>query len=332
MSTEWYPIKFTPIYGEFSWGGTLLQQYYQRDVPVLTTPIGESYEIIDDDSRQSIVENGPHRGKGLRELITSDAAGLVGDRFSAVAPFPLLVKYIDTAKRLPLQVHPDAALCHHISDARPNTKIWYVINSWEQARIMAGIKRQFTQQIFRSRVRTPDVEKMVQSFPSEPGDAYFMAPGRIHALDAGNLVLSIEQSGGTTYELTNWQFDNTSEVTADTEIESGLSCVQFQDRTLARIRGESTHVQRNRKIQLVRNCPAFSIDELRLVNDYHDRTDGSSFHILTTINGSVLVTSNNYSVELEYGRSCLIPAAVGAYTVVPQTDSLNMLKVARRTN
>ena len=51
------------------WGGRRLQEFYGKKLPA-GRPIGESWEIVDRPEAQSVVRNGPLRGKTLHELWT----------------------------------------------------------------------------------------------------------------------------------------------------------------------------------------------------------------------------------------------------------------------
>ena len=331
MSNGWYPILFLPIYKEFSWGGYLLEEHYGRTLPKSGVPIGESYELIDHGELQSIVENGDHRGKTLHDLTLSASSEFVGSRHSVADPFPLVVKYINTEKRLPLQVHPDHTMSSQIQQAKPNSKMWYVVASRRRAKILVGIKRNCTQQQFLSRVGTPEIESVIQSFPSQSGDAYFISGGRVHAIDAGNLILSIEQNSDISYVVSDWGLDKPiSESASSPSPDLALRCIQFQDRTLARIRGESSLVNRNRKIPIITTCPFFTVDDLRLVYDLHDYTDGTTFHLLTAVDGKITVGSHSHPVEVEKGRSCYVPAALGHYAIKPVNASTRVLKTTLR--
>ena len=333
MSNGWYPILFLPIYKNFSWGGSLLEEHYSRKLPTSEMSVGESCELIDQGETQSIVENGDFKGKTLHDLTLSAPAEFVGLRHGLNQPFPLVIKYINAEKRLPLQVHPDHTISSRIQQAKPNNKMWYVIASRRRAKILVGIKRNCTQQQFLSRVGTSEIETVIQSFPSQTGDAYFISGGRVHAIDAGNLLLSIEQNSDTTYIISNWELGKSnSETVSSSTLELALRCIQFQDRTLARIRGESSLVNRNRKIPIIATCPFFTVDDIRLVQDLHDYTDGTTFHLLVPIDGKITVGSRNHSVEVEKGRICYIPAALGHYSIKPVNTSTKVLKITLRVD
>ena len=141
MSNGWYPILFIPIYKELDWGGRLLEEHYGRTLPSSTKSVAEAYELIDQPGLQSTVENGDLQGKTIHELIQTAPAEFVGARHQHVHAFPLLVKFINAEKRLPLQVHPDHTSSNRIAQSKPNSKMWYVIASRRKAKVLVGIKR-----------------------------------------------------------------------------------------------------------------------------------------------------------------------------------------------
>ena len=310
----------------------MLNEHYGRPRSASSGTVGESYELVDHEQFQSVVENGHFRGKTVRELTQANPHEFVGARQAFTQSFPLVVKYIDAGKRQPLQVHPDHMISERIESAKPNSKMWYVITSTPKAKILVGIKRHCTQQQFLGRVGTPEIESVIQAFPSQQGDAYFIAGGRIHAADAGNLILSVEQNDGTTYLVSDWGLNKSKHEIPSSIRELALRCIHFQDRTLARIRGESGLVNRNRKIPIITTCPFFTIDDIRLVYKLHDHTDGSTFHLLTAIDNGITVVTKEHTVEVEKGRSCYLPAVLGQYSIEPENVPTKVLKTTLRVD
>ena len=156
--------------------------------------------------------------------------------------------------------------------------------------------------------------------------------GRVHTIDAGNLILSVEQNNNATYVVSDWELAKSERETASPQLELALRCIHFQDRTLARIRGESSLVNRNRKIPIITTCPFFTVDDVRLVQELHEYTDGSTFHLITAIDGDVTIESQSRSVGVEKGRSCYIPAALGHYSINPIHSSTKVLKTTLRVD
>ena len=44
-TTKLYPLKFQPLYMERIWGGTLMSEHLNRQLPAHSDPIGEAWEI-----------------------------------------------------------------------------------------------------------------------------------------------------------------------------------------------------------------------------------------------------------------------------------------------
>src|SRR5580658_6188717 len=71
-----YPYKFTPNLVERVWGGNALE-HYGKSVPP-GKRVGESWEISDRDDVQSVISNGPDKGKTLRQQIEAHGTQLLG--------------------------------------------------------------------------------------------------------------------------------------------------------------------------------------------------------------------------------------------------------------
>ena len=64
------PITFKQLYMERVWGGRELERVYGRQLPDPAQPFGESWEIVDREGEQSVVDEGPLAGTSLHELWT----------------------------------------------------------------------------------------------------------------------------------------------------------------------------------------------------------------------------------------------------------------------
>ena len=62
------PLTFKPLYMERVWGGRELERIYGRELPTAHLPYGESWEIVDREAEQSIVDEGEFAGMSLHQL------------------------------------------------------------------------------------------------------------------------------------------------------------------------------------------------------------------------------------------------------------------------
>jgi len=312
MDSTLYPMLFEPVYKDIMWGGTKMAGL-GRDLPELENPIAESWEITDRDNGQSVIENGEYAGKTLRDLIEMSPTSVVGPKHKADQPFPLLIKIIDAAQRLSLQVHPNEESCKILEGAEPKTEMWYVLDSDANADIFAGLKASATKQNFLEKMADPAVEDLLQSFPSRKGDAYFIPAGRIHAIGAGNLIYEVQQNSFTTYRVSDWGRVGKDGTPRELHVDEALQSIHFTDRMQPRIAGDCSAITRNKRNHLITNCPFFTVEELRLTGTFCDDTKQQSFHTLFSTGADFEIAYDGGTVKVPGCRSVLIPASLGAY-------------------
>ncbi|WP_369524059.1 type I phosphomannose isomerase catalytic subunit, partial [Paramuribaculum intestinale] len=123
------PLKFTPILKSVVWGGEKIAPF--KGIVTDQKNIGESWEISGVRGNESVVVNGPDAGLTLTRMIEKYGADLVGShvykRFGNT--FPLLIKIIDAAGDLSLQVHPDDELARRRHNSLGKTEMWYIVDT-----------------------------------------------------------------------------------------------------------------------------------------------------------------------------------------------------------
>jgi mannose-6-phosphate isomerase len=195
-------LCFHPLYQERVWGGRVLETALGRDLPA-GRPIGESWEIVDRPEAQSVVRGGVADGLTFRELAAIYGPDLMGPEWPADRPFPILVKWLDCRERLSLQVHPPAEVAPELG-GEPKTENWYIAHTAPGAELIVGLRRGVTRGQFEQAISTSDLEACVHRFPVAEGDSILVHSGQIHAIDAGNLILEIQQNSDTTYRVYDW--------------------------------------------------------------------------------------------------------------------------------
>jgi len=195
-------FQFQPPYQERVWGGRDLQRELGRALPG-ANPIGESWELVDRTGEQSVVAGGPFAGLTLRELLTRQAADVMGPGWPAARPFPILVKWLDCRERLSLQIHPPASVAAGLG-GEPKTENWYLVRTSPGAAVLAGLKPGVTVASFAAALTAGTAEACVERLPVQPGDSLLIRSGVMHAIDAGCLILEIQQNSDTTYRVYDW--------------------------------------------------------------------------------------------------------------------------------
>jgi len=145
------PLTFEPIFMERMWGGRRFETKFGKKLPPKIR-IGESWEIVDRPEAQSVVRDGPLRGKTLHELWTQHRQELFGGVADS-ARFPLLIKLLDANQKLSLQVHPTEKVAAKLG-GEPKTESWYVAAADPDAGLFVGLKEAMTRAQFEAALRS----------------------------------------------------------------------------------------------------------------------------------------------------------------------------------
>jgi len=243
-------LRFQPLYQERVWGGRALDSSLGRALPA-GGPIGESWEIVDRPEAQSIVRGGPYAGRTLRELILAEGRALLGPDYPVEKPFPVLIKWLDCQERLSLQVHPPKSVAAELK-GEPKTENWYIAEAVPGARLIVGLRRGVTRALFEKALQDNTLEDCIHSFPVEAGDSIFVESGRLHAIDAGNLILEIQQNSDTTYRVYDWGRMGLDGKPRQMHVSQSLKSIQWDDFEPAPLKG-------SRQNAVIARCAEFSI-------------------------------------------------------------------------
>jgi mannose-6-phosphate isomerase len=300
-------IRFKPLYKERVWGGRgLASKLGRKDVPGgADDPVGESWEVVDRPEDQSVVRGGPYDGLTLRQLIENHPAEIMGTDWPLHQPFPILVKWLDCRERLSLQVHPPAAVAAELG-GEPKTENWYIADSEPGAALLVGLKQGVTRNEFEKALQAGERERLVHRVEVESGDSMFVYSGRLHAIDAGNLILEIQQNSDTTYRVYDWGRMGTDGKPRQLHLEESMKSTDFED-----FEPEPIHTGSSEQEALA-DCPEFRIRKFTL------EPDGPRLELLpgeprlvSVISGTVreLAGDQKLNDHPARGDNLLLPAA-----------------------
>ena len=186
-------------------GGKLLDELHGRDGTDGSFP---------EDWLASVVEaiNPPREGAPAREGLSRAAlptgeTAFLKDLIST--PFGVLTKFLDSAERLPIQVHPDKETARRLFDSDyGKTEAWYILGGREIAGeapyILMGFKEEVTPETLKDLFGRQDIEGMaalLHKIPVRPGEVYLIRGGCPHAIGSGVLLLEIQEPTDYTISL-----------------------------------------------------------------------------------------------------------------------------------
>jgi mannose-6-phosphate isomerase len=305
-------LRFQPLYQERVWGGRALETSLGRKLPP-GPPIGESWEIVDRREAQSVVEGGQLNAQSLRSVIAQHGADVMGPAWPAAKPFPILVKWLDCRERLSLQVHPPASVAGALG-GEPKTENWYIAETATGAELIVGLKRGVTRAQFERALADQTVEQCVHHFRVAAGDSILVHSGQVHAIDAGNLILEIQQNSDTTYRVYDWGRVGLDGVPRQLHLEQSLRSIDWDDFEPAPTRAAPTS-------GMIADCAEFSIR--RVVLGAGERVHlraGEQPRIVSVVSGAVHAhlenshgTRSPIGQKLGRGDNVVVPFA-GAFT------------------
>lgn len=217
------PLLMKPVFSPRPWGGDRLAASLGKNVPS-GEKIGESWELSDHPNGRSTIASGPMRGQLFGDVVREHSREMIS-RHNAPERFPLLVKFIDAAEDLSIQVHPDDATAP--PGDRGKTECWYVMDCGEGAEVILGLERGIGPEDLRRGAADGSIERMVRRHPLAPGDFLFVPAGTVHAILGGTLICEIQQSSDTTYRLWDWNRQPSREL----HIEQSLRVIDWQPPT-----------------------------------------------------------------------------------------------------
>ncbi len=224
-----HPLVLEPIYKPRLWGGRRLHTLFGRSVPS-DQPIGESWEVADLPNEQSIVTAGPSRGQTLHELVKRWDTSLIGDASLCEGAFPLLIKYLDAAQPLSVQVHPDEATARKMGGSvRSKHEAWYVIDAAPNAVLYKGLRSGVTQEQFTSAMVRGCPDEVLLRIPARVGEVHEIQAGTVHALGAGVMVAEVQTPSDTTFRLFDWnRIDSHTGRPREMHLEQALRSIHFE--------------------------------------------------------------------------------------------------------
>jgi mannose-6-phosphate isomerase len=292
------PFRVAPLAQERVWGGTRL------GAPG-ALPIGELWiagpwlRVID----------GPFAERTLDDVAAELGAELVGSAApSRPGPrFPFLVKLIDPAAWLSVQVHPNDAVARRLAgpEAVGKAEAWYVLDAEPDAEVLAGTRPGVREADLRDAMREGGATaSLLARHAVAPGDVLMLAAGTLHAVGPGVLLYELQQPSDLTYRVDDWGRPASSERPLNTR--EALAAVVPQSRPT---------VTATPRAGRAAACRHFALE----VVDAPARLDpaGRTVQVVTAVGMPAELAGAGWSERLEALETIIVPASAGAWDLRP---------------
>jgi mannose-6-phosphate isomerase len=221
---------------------------------------------------------------------------------------PLLVKYIFTAEKLSVQVHPNDAQAQARGQGNGKSECWYILDAEPGAVIGLGFKAPVDAETLREAALDGSIEELMDWKPARAGDFFHVPPGTVHAIGAGVSLIEVQQHSDITYRLYDYGRPRELHLDDALAVASPLPYPQEQ----------AARVQKGRCRTLV-TCPHFQLEYIGHggpVERIRERErwvlplrGTARIHGLTARVGECLLVSPGASLEVSEGGAILMAAA-----------------------
>lgn len=328
------PLLLRPVGKDYLWGGNRLREEYGKDLKL--EPLAETWECSTHPDGSSVVAEGECAGLCLDEVLRLHPEWLGNRHYRecsilgaeengrTMAELPILIKLIDAAKDLSVQVHPEDeyALVHE--NQLGKTEMWYVLDAEPGAKLVYGFAHDVTREQVLESLQNGTIIDYLQQVPVHKNDVFFVQPGTVHAIGAGVLLAEIQENSNVTYRLYDYDRVDKNGCKRPLHVEKALEVMSLKRADSPRQQIRLMRYQLGSAKEILCRCQYFQVDRVLVSREYHMRVEATSFQVLLILDGKLEVvcvpddadTAVNSSVmTIRKGDCVFLPADCGQLIV-----------------
>jgi mannose-6-phosphate isomerase len=268
------------------------------------------------------------------DLLNEYPAELLGGR-----KYDCLVKFLDSAVRLPFQAHPTKEFSRkHFNSDYGKTEAWLVVGKRPGGKLYFGFKDKMTKEELSALEERSETERdimgtLLQGVDANVGDIWLIKAGLIHAIGAGCTIVEIQEPTDFTIQPERW-CDNHhlsyKEEYITLEKDVALDCINYD------IFGEEARKYAEVNPQITVNTDGYIKEELITYNDTpcfalnrHIVKNGGEFtmdyapSVYICIEGNAVIKGENYERKLKKGEYFFLPfSAENKFKITSESEAV----------
>lgn len=275
-------------------------------------------------------------GKPFSELLAENPAEYLGER----KDLGVLVKFLDSAIRLPMQVHPTREFSRkNFNSPYGKAEAWLILATRPDACIYFGFDRQVSPEEFSAAVDESETNKeamtaFVNRVPVQTGDVFFVGAGVIHAIGAGCLILEVQEPTDFTIQPEYWCGEyhlNDQEMYLGLDRETALTCFNYElfgqqvvdaGRKVPEVTCQDDHVTVEKLIG-EKDTPCFAMT--RYILDGGEVTLDTPASIWICVEGEGCVEAGGETRAIHSGDYFFLPAAASGKCVARSDKKMKIV-------
>lgn len=267
----------------------------------------------------------------LRTLITSEPEMFLGERVAKKFGSPgILIKILDTAERLTVQVHPDRDFARRMfNSVFGKTESWYILGErsieGEESCIYLGFKEGITREKWTRLFLEQDIKGILDClhrFNVTVGDAFIIPGGIPHAIGPGCFLMEVQEPTDLTLrveKITPRGLKISDElIHQGIGMENMLQCFNYDgcsfDEAIKRWKVEPEIIGSSGQYVLKtifneKHTSCFDLKELELKS--HVTLEGNGdFFVAVVFSGTGIIYCNDKEQQYEQGDSFFFPGSI----------------------
>ena len=287
----------------------------------------EDWTVSGVPNSESEVENGTWARYNLTEVISRRPEEILG-RQTALKynnQLPLLAKIIDAHQDLSIQVHPNDEMAKREHNKFGKSEMWYILDAEQGAYLYAGFKEQITPEQYKERVANGTITDVLAKHEVHKGDVFYLPSGRVHAICGGIKLAEIQQSSDVTYRIFDYNRPGLDGKPRELHTELAAKAIDYTVYPEYKTQHEENVGEANELL----NTPFFSIKIVETEEPFHrNMIKYDSFIIIMNIGEpfTLRVRATGDEVLVPAESSCLIPAAIADYELIPVHDTAKVME------
>lgn len=312
-------MKLSPTYKDYLWGGNELCKMYDKESGLPVT--AESWELCCHPDGQNKVENGKYKGMKLSEVLQKNP-DYVSSRFHKDDRFPVLIKFIDAAKKLSIQVHPSDATAKPELSEEGKAEMWYVVKAKPRAFLYYGLNQPISKEELKEKILDGTVCDVLNKVYVHEGDVFFILPGTIHAIGEGLVIAEIQQNSNSTFRVYDFKRKGADGKERELHIDRAIDVIDYNPIVPSKIEDNNCMTLKHGKIQHLFESQYFKVTKLTCNEEMPMFAEGDTFHSLLFIKGKGTIECQGKKYQFKGGDSYYLPAGIKLYNIKGNFEAL----------
>ena len=290
-----YPMKLKPYCKKTIWGGyRLASEFGKGENGEL---IGETWELSARNGTSAVISGGEYDGMTLYDFVLKYPDAV--KKGFAASRFPLLIKFIDAADDLSIQVHPDDAYASAYTEDSGKTEMWYIVVAAPGAEIVYGLSEKYDREKFKKALENGEIESLLNRVAVRKGETYFIPSGMVHAICKGVLICEIQQNSDITYRVYDYNRRQSDGTLRKLHVADALNVIKDCKKDKSGAHGD-----------YLADCGYFKVRKLDDPDESIEVGDDSFLSLICT-EGEVSLTYAGETYAAVKGDCFFIPASAG---------------------